>query len=277
MIKKYGLALDSVQLDQFRELVPERIRRKSLETFLFDHYIPSQEITNPVNQVSVQKRGRGRPSNKDNENTISTNMGLSDDAIKKIDSYVDQLKSKGASGVNRSSVLRDVLLNFNQFYTGKDIFSSPSERIPNTFYLENGTHEFLQKWTKSRNLSYVIEQFILDPKKISLSSINDDDLTYLKTTPLDLEPIRISISRRAYQVIDDIIASLNSDITRTSFMRLVIKRLIKSDRGIALPKLLAKRKLDTAILNYENIAGTDKTKELISEYLNQTYDTGKEG
>lgn len=95
----------------------------------------------------------------------------------------------------------------------------------------------------------------------------------MRKTPEQVEPIRISISETAYSVIDDILSSLDPGITRTSIMRLVVQRIIQLDQGVALPKLLAKKKLDAAIINYENIVGVDKTQELISDYLNKNYDT----
>ncbi|MEK4108612.1 hypothetical protein NST28_31540 [Paenibacillus sp. FSL R10-2791] len=275
MIKKYGLALDSVQLDEFRKLVPEKIRRKSLESFILNDYKFSPSNSNSLDDEDNEidkKRGRGRPAKKNSENSIATNMALSIEAITIIDDLVTNLKNKGVSA-NRSSVMRDVISNFNIFYKDKrDLFTSPSERKPNTFYLEKGTHEFLKKWTKSRNLNYVIEQFILS-SDFTPSSITDEDISFLRKTPEQVEPIRISISETAYSVIDDILSSLDPGITRTSIMRLVVQRIIQLDQGVALPKLLAKKKLDAAIINYENIVGVDKTQELISDYLNKNYDT----
>ncbi|NOU82307.1 hypothetical protein GC101_25910 [Paenibacillus sp. LMG 31459] len=270
MTKKYGLVLDSIQLNIFRSLVPEKIRRKTLETFLFNQYKPSLNI-DLDGEETEKKRGRGRPRNKNSETSTSTNMALSDEAISVIDRMVIELKNEGVLGANRSSVMRDLILNFNQFYKGNnDLFISPSERKPNTFYLEIGTHDFLNKWTRSRNLNYSIEQYILSPD-FSILSITEEEISYLKKVPTELEPIRISISEKAYSAIDDILKNLGSGITRTALMRLVVRRLIQLDQGISLPNLLAKKKLDAAIFNYENIAGTEKAQELISDYLNKNY------
>lgn len=70
MIKKYGLALDSVQLDEFRNLVPEKIRRKSLESFILNDYKFSPSNSNSLDDEDNEidkKRGRGRPAKKQRE------------------------------------------------------------------------------------------------------------------------------------------------------------------------------------------------------------------
>lgn len=166
-------------------------------------------------------------------------MAFSDDAIAFIDELVDKLKKEGVTGTNRSSVIRNIISEFNKMYEDEsNVFTSPSDLKPNTFHVEKETHGFLTKWTKTRSLNYSIEQLILDP---DFPKLTEDDISYLNFTPSNLVPIRISISAKAYAVFDDIIKNLGLGITRAAIMRLAVRKLIEIDKGIPLTELIAKK------------------------------------
>jgi hypothetical protein len=85
--------------------------------------------------------------------------------------------------------------------------------------------------------------------------------------PEDPESMRVSISAAALHKLDEYVNDLNTTgISRTSLMRDVVEQLIEKLSRTDARQLMAEKRLQKALYEYESAFGPERLRERLEEY-----------
>lgn len=259
MKKQISLSLIPDDMDEFRRLIPARVRSKTIESFLIHDYKLPEDFAALAETPEVY---------------AVEPLRLSQDVIELMETHMEQAKQGGYGEVSRSSIMRDVIKQLNAHYRQRaQLPATPSQRKHSSFYFERGTKEILDQWIGHRDRNFVIEQFLLNPD-FRLSIDNRQalrpgfEMELLKMRPEHPESIRINLSDTAFDKLDELVQAVSlRGVTRTAVMRQVVRQLIEHLSGESFNELLMKKRLQGVMKQYAEVAGVGKVKEAISEYL----------
>lgn len=248
-MKQVSFSLFDGQAATFKNMVDSSIQSKTLRNFILNEY------KLPSNLEDLFKDESDRTELKIEKFYFDDNTNLH------LDELVKRVKMKGFK-VNRSSLMRNIMKQMIESLKANEQ-SSPTKRElkHSSFYFEKGTKDILEQLISFRDRNAVIERFILEEYKPSNS------YSLLLEKPVDVEPMRISIDKEAFNRLDQLIDELGiKKITRTSLMRDVVMQLITKLSHTDARKIIVKKKLDAAIDEFEKVFGPELLKEKLESY-----------
>ncbi|MGG3279000.1 hypothetical protein [Paenibacillus solani] len=252
MPKQIAVILVQNDWDEFKKIVPAKLRHQAIEAYLLQSYKLPDDLSN-----LTKKRIPG---------STRENLRLSDEAISIIDGYVEIINAEEDKSTNRSVIIRDVIKGFIKENSNQILNTSVREKKHATYYFERGTKDLLDQFIGHGDRSSAIEYFILS-KEMNYSSLCKS--TLLNNSPLESEPIRIILNYEAAEVIEGVVTSLDNKVSRTAVMREVVSQLIQHLSGKPFTELLFNNKLKNVIDQYSEIVGSSKVEEVVSEYVHQ--------
>ncbi|MCM3571313.1 hypothetical protein [Neobacillus mesonae] len=163
---------------------------------------------------------------------------------------------------NRSSLMRHIMKQLLEKLEKQDAsFPKQREIRHSSFYFERGTKDVLEQFTPFRDRNAAIERFILEEYKPS-NNLND-----LLDKPEEVESMRISVTVEAFRKLDRYVEEIQTKgITRTALMRDVVEQLIGKLSNTEARKLIAEKRLQNALSEFENTFGNDVLRERLEEY-----------
>lgn len=248
-MKQVSFSLYAGQVATVKNMVNSSIQSKTLRNFILNDY------KLPSNLEDLLKSESDKAELKIEKFYFDDNTNLH------LDELVKRVKAKGFK-VNRSSLMRDIMKHMiENLKSSKQSISHKRELKHSSFYFEKGTKNTLEQLISFRDRNAVIERFILEEYKPS------PGYSIILEKPLDVESMRISIDKEAFNRLDQFVNELGTKkITRTSLMRDVVKQLITKLSQTDARKVIVEKKLDAAIVEYEKVFGTELLKEKLESY-----------
>lgn len=136
---------DKGMINRFNTLVPETARSRTIRNYLLKEY----QLPKDIKDLPVQLEG---------ENEIYP-FHFNAVSIEKLEEIVQEAQEMGIS-INKSIVLRDVLNKLIERYTLNSF--PPRVMKRNTFKVDIGTVQDLDKYIPKKERSIIIEDFILE-------------------------------------------------------------------------------------------------------------------
>lgn len=246
-MKQVSFSLFPGQAQSFKSLVEPSVQSKVLRDYVLnDYHLPDD--------LSVFNQGQKKG--------LKPEKFLFDEySDEKLNELVRMVRDAGYTA-NRSSVMRDVLNQLiKELEKQDDSLLRNREVKHSSFYFEKGTKEVLEQFVTFRNRNAVIERFILEEYKPSHNK------AALLEKPEDPESMRVSISAAALHKLDQYVSDLNTvGISRTSLMRDVVEQLIGKLSSTDARKLMAEKRLQKALYEYESAFGSERLRERLEEY-----------
>lgn len=248
-MKQVSFSLFDGQAAIFRKRVQPSIQSKMLRKYILSDYkLPSN--LEDLSQEPDKKQLKVEKFYFDD----NTNLHL--------DELVNRVKAKGFKA-NRSSLMRDIMKQIiENLKTNEQVSPTKRELKHSSFYFEKGTKDSLEQLISFRDRNAVIEHFILEEYTPS------HEYSIIMEKPLDVESMRISINKEAFNRLDQFVNELGTKkITRTSLMRDVVKQLITKLSHTDSRKIIVEKKLDAAIVEFEKVFGSELLKEKLESYI----------
>jgi hypothetical protein len=163
---------------------------------------------------------------------------------------------------NRSSLFRHIIQQLiEKLEKQNDSSSKEREILHSSFYFEKGTKEVLEQFVPFRDRNAVIERFILEEFKPTHNK------SFLLEKPVEPESMRISMAKEAFRKLDSHVEEINTKgISRTALMRDVILQLINKLSKTDAHMLIAEKRLQNALVEFENTFGKEILRERLEEY-----------
>ena len=164
---------------------------------------------------------------------------------------------------NRSSLMRNIMSELISKLQKEVDDSLPKNRklLHSSFYFEKGTKDVLEQFIPFRDRNVVIERFILEEYEPTQGN------HVLLDKPIEPESMRISMDEEAFNKLDHFVDVIQiKGISRTSLMRDAVLQLISKLSKTDARKLIAEKRLQSAIQEYENTFGHELLAEKLEEY-----------
>jgi hypothetical protein len=246
-MKQVSFSLFPEQAKSFKALVEPSLQSKILRHYVLNEYHLPDDL-------SIFNQG--------NKKGLKPEKFLFDEySDEKLNELVKMVRDAGYTA-NRSSIMRHVINQLIKKLENQDD-SLPREREVrhSSFYFEKGTKEVLEQFVTFRNRNAVIERFILEEYKPTLNK------AALLEKPEDPESMRIGIAAAAIHKLDEYVKEIHTTgISRTSLMRDVVDQLIEKLSNTDARQLIAEKRLQKALYEYESVFGNEELKERLEMY-----------
>jgi hypothetical protein len=246
-MKQVSFSLFPEQAKSFKSLVEPSVQSKILRLYVLNEYQLPDDL-------SVINEG-------DKKGLKPEKLLFDEYSDEKLNELVKTVRAAGYTA-NRSSIMRNVINQLiKRLEKQDDSLLKEREVRHSSFYFEKGTKDVLEQFVHFRGRNAAIELFILNEYKPSPNK------TYLLDKPDDPESMRIGISAAALHKLDEFVDEINTKgITRTSLMRDVVEQLIGKLSRTDARQLIAEKRLQKALYEYESAFGKEELKERLEEY-----------
>ncbi|MGZ9869588.1 hypothetical protein ACU3L3_14310 [Priestia endophytica] len=262
-MKQVSFSVSPNQVKKFKSLVDPTLQSKVLRNYILNEYeLPSD--------LSIFNKG-------DKQGLKPEKFHFDEYAHERVNELVKQVRSTGHVA-NRSSLMRHALNQLIEKLTtdkGESVYPSDREVRHLNFYFEKGTKDVLSEVVILKDRNATIERFILEEYK------PNDNTREALDKPLEAEQMRVSIASEAIEKLDKYVDEIKSNsreeikgVNRTALMRDVVNQLINKLSHADARKLVAKRRLDRALDQYEEVFGYEVLREHLTQYIDKN-DKGK--
>ncbi|OHR74079.1 hypothetical protein [Bacillus sp. UMB0893] len=246
-MKRVSFSLFPGQAETYKSIVDSSVRSKILRNYVLNEYqLPSDlKIIN-----EGEKKGLKPEPFLFDENTND-----------RLNELVKNVREAGYKA-NRSSLMRHIMNQLiNKLQKQNNSLPKKREIRHSSFYFEKGTREVLEQFVPFRDRNAAIEIYILEEYTPS------HDHALLLDKPEEPEPMRIGMAAEAFRKLDGYVKEIHSKgITRTALMRDVVEQLIGKLSNTDARKLIAEKRLQNALREFENTFGNDVLRERLEEY-----------
>lgn len=246
-MKRYSFNFEKQQLEQFNKIMASGKRSRVIRDYILEEYHLPEDI-GQLAEVPAE--------------TLVYPFLLTEKASDMLDYFVEQAHQKGFVDVNRSSIMREVLI---QVLSKQG--NTPQKRMLKkaTFLLEKGTLDLLDQYIDFNDRLPTIEKFILEDYQPPI-----ENLEQLKVRPKESEKYRVDMDTVAMDKLDQVVNQVNiKGVKRTAVMRDVIHQFLKKLSQQQPNEILLERQLKQTIEQYNEVAGPEKVKEVIEKYYRQ--------
>lgn len=246
-MKQVSFSLFPGQAEAFKSKVDPSVQSKILRNYVLNDYQLPDDLS-IINEGD--KKGLKPEKFHFDENTDT-----------RLNELVKTVREAGYKA-NRSSLMRHIMKNLlEKLEKQDDLLPKEREIRHSSFYFEKGTKEVLEQFIPFRDRNAAIERFILEEYKPNHNRANFLD------KPEEPESMRISIAAKAFNKLDKYVKDIHTQgITRTALMRDAVEQLIGKLSNTDARKLIAEKRLQKALQEFENTFGHDVLKERLEEY-----------
>lgn len=247
-MKQVSFSLFPKQAEDFKSNIDSSIQSKVLRNYILNEYQLPKDL-------SVINEG--------NKKNLKPEKFLFDEHTNdRINELVKEIREAGYTA-NRSSLMRNIMKELIDKLQNQTVSVSTKREVRHSsFYFEKGTKDVLDNFIPFRDRNAAIERFILEEYTPNL----DKDILLEK--PEEVESMRIGIAAEAFDKLDVFVNAINTTgITRTALMRDVVLQLIAKLSKTDARKLIAEKRLQTAMYEYEKTFGPDVLKERLNGYM----------
>lgn len=236
------------QAQLFKSLVDPSVQSKVLRNYILNDYqLP--------NDLSIINEG--------DKKGLKLGKFLFDEFTnKRLDELVAMVREAGYTA-NRSSLMRNIMSELISKLQKEVDDSLPKNRklFHSSFYFEKGTKDVLEQFIPFRDRNVLIERFIIEEYEPTHGN------HVLLDKPIEPESMRVSMDEEAFNKLDHFVDVIQiKGISRTSLMRDAVLQLISKLSKTDARKLIAEKRLQSAILEYENTFGHELLAEKLEEY-----------
>jgi len=205
-MKQVPILIEQVQLEKFKNLLPDSMRNKLLNDFVLTKY------QLPSNEVELKKLIN------DDLNTNFFKVRLKDESLEKLEQIIARIKLIAESinpGINITSshVLRDVISQMNDYYS-KNPVKKPTKKTV-YYIIDQVDLNSLDKYSTSYERSKIINEFL--QHEFTPSSIQ-------KTSVASKAPVSLSMEKESLDRIEELTKKFG--VKKTDVLRFAIKELI---------------------------------------------------
>lgn len=262
MKKQIGLYLFHGQRKKIEELIPDRMRSRTIRNYLLNEYeLPSgNRFANIFKNVTDLE--------------IVNHYMFNDESFAKLDIFVKQANEiflleqltnqkdivKGKA--NRSSIMRDLLDQLINKYKDNPI---PARKIKkNSFMVPVGTKERISKLIPKMERDITIEEFILEVYE------GPKNLSDFRKRPTDTEKLNVGLDEEVFKKLDTLKENVNFEAeTRSPFFRDAIEQMLEkltTEMEVPVINVLEKH-LGQTIEEMKRVASESQIKEAMTKYL----------
>ena len=247
-MKQVSFSLFPKQAEDFKSNVDSSIQSKVLRNYILNDYQLPDDL-------SIINEG-------DKKNLKPEKFLFDEHTNDRINELVQKVREAGYRA-NRSSLMRNVMKQLIYKLQNQTVSISTKREVRHSsFYFEKGTRDVLDNFIPFRDRNAAIERFILEEYTPNL------DKGILLDKPEEVESMRIGMTDGAFKKLDVFVKAINTTgITRTALMRDVVLQLIEKLSKTDARKLIAEKRLQTAMYEYEKTFGTDVLKERLNGYM----------
>ncbi len=247
-MKQVSFSLFPTQAEEFKTKVNSSIQSKMLRNYILNDYQLPDDL-------SIINEG-------DKKNLKIEKFLFDEHTNDQINELVKTIREAGYKA-NRSSLMRNIMQQLIEKLQNQNELTSKKREIRHSsFYFEKSTRDVLDSLVPFRDRNAVIEHFILEEYKPS------NDKGALLEKPQEVESMRISITVEAFNELDKHVSNIaTTGITRTALMRDVVLQLIGKLSKTDAHKLIAEKRLQTAMKEYEMTFGDDVLRERLDGYI----------
>lgn len=247
-MKQVSFSLFPGQAESFKSKVDPSVQSKTLRNYVLNEY----QLPEDLSIINEGEKAGLKPEK----------FLFDEYSDERLNDLVKTIREFGFKG-NRSSLMRHIM---NQLLEKleKQSNSLPQEREirHSSFYFEKGTKDVLEQFIPFRDRNAAIERYIVEEYSPSTNH------SFLLDKPEDVETMRISVDAEAFGKLDDYVNKFNTKgITRTALMRDAVLQLISKLSKTDAHKLIAEKRLEYAIQEFEGAFGHEVLKERLEKYV----------
>lgn len=246
-MKQVSFSLFLGQAEAFKSKVDPSVQSKTLRNYVLNDYqLPGD--------LSIINEG--------NKKGLKPEKFLFDEnSDARLNELVKIVREAGYKA-NRSSLMRHIMKQLlEKLEKQNDSLPKQREIRHSSFYFEKGTKDVLEQLILFRDRNAAIERFILEDYKPS------HNRAFLLEKPEEVESMRIGVAVEAFRKLDGYVKEIQTKgITRTALMRDVVEQLIGKLSNTDARKLIAEKRLQNALREFENTFGNDVLRERLEEY-----------
>ncbi|SFQ86565.1 hypothetical protein [Priestia endophytica] len=257
-MKQVSFSVSPNQVKKFKSLVDPTLQSKVLRNYILNEYELPEDL-------SIINKG-------DKQGLKPEKFHFNEYADERVNELVKQVRSSGYVA-NRSSLMRHALNQLIEKLTtdnGESVYPADREVRHLNFYFEKGTKDVLSEVVTLKDRNATIERFILQEYK------PNDHTGEALDKPLEAEQMRVSIDSEAIEKLDKYVDEIKSNskeeikgVNRTALMRDVVNQLINKLSHADARKLVAKKRLDRALDQYEEAFGYKVLREHLTQYIDK--------
>ncbi|MED4456143.1 hypothetical protein [Metabacillus fastidiosus] len=234
------------QAQTFKSLVHNSLQSKVLRNYILNDF----ELPSDLSFLSKQEKGE-----------VKVEKFLFDeDTDTRLTKLVADIKKEGFKA-NRSSLMRHIMQQLILKLEKSDSqYEGERERKFASFYFDKETLEVLGKYIPYGDRNAIIERFILEDYEPS------SDQDELLKRPSEPKSVRIGIASEAFHRLDKFVEDIGvKGITRTALMRDAVLQLISKISKSDAKELIAERRLQNAVYEYEQTFGNETLKKRLKD------------
>ncbi|MDQ0271139.1 hypothetical protein [Cytobacillus purgationiresistens] len=246
-MKQVSFSLFPGQAEAFKSKVDPSVQSKILRNYVLNDYqLPGD--------LSIINEG-------DKKGLKPEKFHFDENTDARLNELVKIVREAGYKA-NRSSLMRHIMIQLlEKLKNQNDSLPKKREVRHSSFYFEKGTKDVLEQFIPFRDRNAAIERFILEEYKPSHKR------DFLLDKPEEVESMRIGITVEAFRKLDGYVEEIQTKgITRTALMRDVVEQLIGKLSNTDARKLIAEKRLQNALNEFENTFGNDVLRERLEEY-----------
>ncbi|UOE78408.1 hypothetical protein [Parageobacillus thermoglucosidasius] len=243
------------QIERFNKVIPEHLRTRLLRKFILNEYELPKDESELVSLFLEPEESEVYP------------FRLSEEVLERLDILVDKVNNYGEKlasqkTTNRSSIMRNIMDRIIEKYEKNPVSERKWKMKP--VHVTKEQKELLQKYIDQREISAVLEDFILEEYKGPSVSVQE-----LKRRPKEkMEILVITISDDATEYLKKIISQYRAEdkVKMAHILRDAINQLIKKLENENPQKKALELRLKHTIEELMQYSTIEEVQELLENY-----------